>query len=321
MMFERRSAFLAAVFAVVSGTAFGQAYPHRSITLVVPFAAGSGVDGIARSVAARLAERLKQPIVIDNRPGANAQIGAEYVAKAKPDGYTLLFTSSTSHSSNPSLFKNLRYDPIKDFTPIGRVGVLPFALVVSNAVPASNMKEFIDFAKANPGKISYAAPNSISLVSSETIRAMTNIDIVGVPYKSAPQALTDLLSGQIQMYVVDLVVGLTTMKAGRVRALGMTTARRSKLLPELPPIADTLPGFDIASWNGFFAPAGLPPAITRKVFVELNASLAEKEMQDKLANIGEEVLPSKSNEEFASYVVEQRALWAKLVEQADIKPE
>jgi tripartite-type tricarboxylate transporter receptor subunit TctC len=304
-----------------TGALAQDAWPSKPVSLVVPFAAGSGTDAVARVIAQKLSERLKQQVIVDNKAGASAQIGAEYVAKAKPDGYTLLMTTNTSHSANPSLFKTLRYDPIRDFTPIVRTGDLPFALVVSAASPIKTVKDLIDYARANPGKVSYATPNSTSLVSSETIRVIAKIDIVGVPYKSSPQALTDLMGGQLQMYVADFGSGLPSIKGGKVRTLAVMAGRRSSMLPEVPPMADTLPGFDIISWNGIFGPAGLPKPIVDRLSNEVQAILAEKDVHEKLANIGFEVSPSKSPEEFTRYVADQLALWTRLIKQANIQPE
>lgn len=298
-----------------------EAWPSKPISLVVPFAAGSGTDSVARVIAQKLSERLKQQVVVDNKAGASTQIGAEFVSKAKADGYTLLMTTNTSHSANPSLFKTLRYDPIKDFTPIVRTGDLPFALVVNASSPIKTVKDLIENARANPGKFSYATPNSTSLVSSETIRVMAKIDILGIPYKSSPQALTDLIGGQVQMYVVDFGSGLPSMKAGKVRVLASMAAKRSSILPEVPPMADTLPGFDLISWNGIFGPAALPRPIVERLANEIQALLAEKDVQEKLANIGFEVSPSKSPEEFSKYVSDQLALWSRLIRQANIQPE
>lgn len=301
--------------------AHSQAYPSAPITIVVPFAPGSGTDAVARTLASGLAERLKQPVLIDNKPGASGQLGAQAVAGAKPDGYTLFMTTNTSHSANPALFKALRYDPIKDFTPIARVGELPFALAVNLDLPVKNVRELIDYAKANPGKISYATPNSTSLVASETIRRMAGIDIVGIPYKSSPQAMTDLLGGRIHLYVVDLGSGGAMMKSGKIRTLATTTANGSKMLPGVPSLAATLPGFDLTSWNGVFGPAGLPRAIVEKLNMELLAVLASKDVQEKLSQVGFEVWPSKTPEEFGAYVGDQLAHWTALIKAAGIQPE
>jgi len=301
--------------------ALAQTYPSGPITLVVPFAAGSGTDAVARVIAQKLSDRLRQTVVVDNKPGASAQIGAVFVARAKPDGYTLLMTTNTSHSANPSLFQNLKYDPLKDFTPILRTGELPFALVVANSLPVKTMKDLLDYAKANPGKLSYATPNSTSLVASETIKQMAGITVTGVPYKSSPQAMTDVVGGQIELYVTDFGSGLAMIKADKVRVLAVTPASGSKILPNVPPVAQTLPGFDLTSWNGIFGPAGLPRPVVDRINTEVLAILSEKEVQDRLAVVGFEVMPSASPEMFAKYVTDQLALWSRLIKQAGIKPE
>jgi tripartite-type tricarboxylate transporter receptor subunit TctC len=310
--------------ALVLGAAFGasaQDYPSQQITLIVPFAAGSGTDAVARIVGLKLADRLKQPVVIDNKPGASAQIGAQAAAKAKPDGYTLFMTTNTSHSANPSLFQKLPYDPVKDFTPIARVGELPFALVVPNSLPVKSMRELIAYAKANPNKLSYATPNSTSLVASETIKRIAGLDIVGVPYKSSPQAMTDLIAGSVQVYVTDFGSGLQMMKSDKVRTLAVTTAKASPLLPGVPPMAEALPGFDLTSWNGIFGPAGMPGPVVDRLNRELQVVLADAEVQDKLAGLGFQVWPSKTPGEFARYVEDQLKHWSTLIKQAGIKPE
>lgn len=301
--------------------ALAQTYPSGPVTLVVPFAAGSGTDAVARVIAQKLSDRLRQTVVVDNKPGASAQIGAVFVARAKPDGYTLLMTTNTSHSANPSLFQNLKYDPLKDFTPILRTGELPFALVVANSLPVKTMKDLLDYAKANPGKLSYATPNSTSLVASETIKQMAGITVTGVPYKSSPQAMTDVVGGQIELYVTDFGSGLAMIKADKVRVLAVTPASGSKILPNVPPVAQTLPGFDLTSWNGIFGPAGLPRPVVDRINTEVLAILSEKEVQDRLAVVGFEVMPSASPEMFAKYVADQLALWSRLIKQAGIKPE
>ncbi len=302
-------------------TTLAQAYPDKPVTLVVPFAAGSGTDAVARAVAAGLSARLKQPVIVDNKPGANAQIAAQFVAKAKPDGYTLFMTTNTSHSANPALYKSLKYDPIKDFTPVARVGELPFALAVNPAVPAKTLAELLDYARANPGKLSYATPNSTSLVAMESIKHIAKIDVLGVPYKSSPQAMTDLVGGQVQIYVADLGSGMGMLKTDKVRTLGVTTAQPTPMLPGVPPIGQTVKGFDLTSWNGIFGPAGLPPAVVARLNTELQAVLADKDLQDKLAQIGFQVWPSKTPEEFTQYVAGQLTHWRTLIQQAGIQPE
>ena len=312
---------LAAALAFSATATLAQAYPDKPVTLVVPFAAGSGTDSVARAVASGLAARLKQPVIVDNKPGASAQVAAQYVAKAKPDGYTLFMTTNTSHSANPALYKSLKYDPIKDFTPVARVGELPFALAVNPAVPAKTLAELLDYARANPGKLSYATPNSTSLVAMESIKHIAKIDVLGVPYKSSPQAMTDLVGGQVQIYVADLGSGMGMLKTDKVRALGVTTAQPTPMLPGVPPIGQTVKGFDLTSWNGIFGPAGLPQPMVQRLNTELQAVLADKDLQDKLAQIGFQVWPSKTPEDFTQYVAGQLTHWRTLIQQAGIQPE
>lgn len=305
----------------IVASAFAQAYPANPVTLVVPFAAGSGTDAVARIVGKKLGERLKQTVVIDNRAGANGQIAAQYVAKAKPDGYTLLMTTNTSHSANPSLVSNLKYDPVKDFTPVARVGELPFAVVVNNNDSSKTLKEWIENTRKNPGKFSYATPNSTSLVASETIKRIARLDVVGIPYKSSPQALTDLIGGTVQMYVVDLGSGMGMIKAGAVRVLGVTTKEPLASLPNIPTVAKEIPGFDLTSWNGIFGPAGMSKPVVDKLNSELQAVMADQEIRESLNKLGFEIWPSKSPEEFAKYVTDQLVHWSSLIKQAGIRPE
>lgn len=317
------AALTACAVAAASQPAWAQQppYPSAPITMVVPFAAGSGTDSVARTVSQKLAERLRQPVLVDNKPGANAQVAAQIAAKARPDGYTLFMTTNTSHSANPALYTALKYDPIKDFTPVARVGELPFALAVHPSVPAKTMGELIAYARANPGKLSYATPNSTSLVAMESIKHIAGIDLLSVPYKSSPQAMTDLVGGQVQVYVADLGSGMSMLKSDKVRTLGITTAQPSPLLPGVPPIGQTANGFDLTSWNGIFGPAGMPPAVVNRLNTELQAVLADKDTQDRLALIGFQVWPSKTPEEFATYVADQLTHWRTLIRQAGIKPE
>ena len=312
---------LALLGLALNSQALAQTYPSSPITLVVPFAAGSGTDAIARIIVQKLSERMQQPVLVDNKPGASAQIGALFAARAKPDGYTLFMGTNTSHSTNPSLIQNLKYDPVKDFTPIVRTGEMTYALVIAKQLPIKTLKELIDYAKANPGKLSYATPNSTSLIAAETIKRMAGIDIVGVPYKSSPQAITDVVGGQIEMYVTDFGSGLSMIKADKVRVLAVTPAHGSKILPNVALVGLTLPGFDLTSWNGIFGPAGLPKPVVDRIHAEITAVLADKEVQDKLALIGFEVIPSASPALFSKYLAEQLTMWTGLIKQAGIKPE
>jgi tripartite-type tricarboxylate transporter receptor subunit TctC len=306
---------------VCSSSAMAQTYPNKPITLVIPFAAGSGTDFVARTVAQKLSERLKQPVVVDNKAGASAQIAAQFVAKAAPDGYTLFMTTNTSHSANPWMFKTLNYDPIKDFTPIVRVGELPFALAINPKIPAKTLQEFIDYAKKTPGKLAYATPNSTSLVAMETIKKIAGLDIVGVPYKASPQAMTDLISGEVQVYVVDLGSGMASLKSDRVRLLAVTTAKGSQSFPGTPAIASVVKGFDLVSWNGIFGPANLPRPIVDKINTEMQAVFADKDFQARIAATGFELDPTKTPEEFAKYVDFQLKHWGEMLRNAGVKPQ
>lgn len=304
-----------------STSVMAQAYPNKPITLVIPFAAGSGTDFVARTVAQKLSERLKQPVVVDNKAGASAQIAAQFVAKAAPDGYTLFMTTNTSHSANPWMFKTLNYDPIKDFTPIVRVGELPFALAINPKIPAKTLQEFIDYAKKTPGKLAYATPNSTSLVAMETIKNIAGLDIVAVPYKASPQAMTDLIAGEVHVYVVDLGSGMASLKSDRVRLLAVTTAKGSQSFPGTPAIASVVKGFDLVSWNGIFGPANLPRPIVDKINAEMQAIFADKDFQAKIAATGFELDPTKTPEEFATYVDFQLKHWGEMLRNAGVKPQ
>jgi tripartite-type tricarboxylate transporter receptor subunit TctC len=312
---------VASALAITSMVASAETYPSRPVSLVVPFAAGSGTDAVARVVAKKLGERLNQTVIVDNKPGASAQIATNFVANAKPDGYTLLMTTNTGHSANPSLFKQLSYDPIKGFTPVTLVGELPFAVVVNNKLPVKTMQEFVEYAKAHPGKLSYGTPNSTSLVASETIKRLAGIDMLGVPYKSSPQAMTDLIGGQIDFYVVDFGSGMSMIKADKVKTLAVTTKSPSKVLPGVPPVAATITGFDLTSWNGIFGPANLPKSIVDQLNTEILAVLADKDVQDQLIQQGFQVGPSATTREFADYVERQLVHWRTLIKQAGIQPE
>ncbi|WP_447747367.1 Bug family tripartite tricarboxylate transporter substrate binding protein [Variovorax boronicumulans] len=297
-------------------------YPKQPIKLIVPFAAGSGTDAVARITAQMLGEALKASVIVDNRAGASGVIAAELVAKAPPDGYTLFMTTNTTHSANPSLMKSLPYDPVKDFAPVSRMGNLPFMLVVNNDLPVKSVAELLAWGRAHPGKLTYASGNSTGIVSGATLSRMSGIPMLHVPYKSTPPAIADLIGGQVSMMVVDLAAGLATVKAGKMRAIAVTTQERTKLFPELPPLADTpeLKGFDITSWNGVFAPAGTP----REVVLKLNKALAEMAngaaFRERVTKLGFDAFGS-TPEELGAFTVSELAKWKKLIQAAGIQPE
>ena len=297
-----------------------EAYPSKPIRLVIPFAAGSATDAAGRVLAQALAIRLGQSVIVDNRAGANGQIAAMLVSQSPADGYTLFMTTNSTHSANPHLYKSLPYNPVKDFEPIARVGTLAFMLVVNPDLPVASTSELIDYAMAHPGQLSYGTASTASLVGAETINAMAHTELVGIGYKASPQAILDLVAGRLQVMVADFATAMPQVRADKLRVLAVTTATRSTLLPGVPPIGDTLKGFDMTSWNGLFAPAGTPKPIVARLAQETIASLAQSDVKDRLAALGFEVDPLEPVA-FGRYVREQLDTWGKLIRAAKIQPE
>jgi len=293
-------------------------YPNRNITLVLPFAAGSGTDTTTRIISKELGTALGVGMVIDNKAGANGSIAATYVARSAPDGYTLFVTTNTTHSANPYLLKTLNYDPMKDFTPIARTGDLPFMLVIHPDIPAKSVAELIALAKKEPGKYSYASGSSSAIVSGATFARLAGLDLLHVPYKSSPPALTDLMAGRTSMMFIDVLTGLPHVKAGSLRALAVTTKQKSALLPELPTMDETVKGFDITSWQGYFGPAGLPKEMVTKLNAEIRKIVERPEIKAQLAERGMEAF-SSTPEEFEKFLKDQLVLWEKLITDAGIE--
>ncbi len=294
-------------------------YPSKTITLVLPFAAGSGTDTTTRLIAKELAVGLGGNIVIENKPGANGSIAASYVARATPDGYTLFVTTNTTHSANPFLLKNMTYDPIKDFTPIARTGDLPFMLVINPEIPANSVAELIALAKKSPGKFSYASGSSSAIVSGATFAHLAGLDLLHVPYKSSPPALTDVIAGRVSMMFVDVPTGLPHVNAKALKALAVTTMNRSALQPELPTMDEAgVKGFDITSWQGYLGPAGLPRDIVTKLNAEIRKVVERPDIKKQLADRGMEAF-SGTPESFAAFLKEQLVLWEKLIANAGIE--
>lgn len=305
-----------------SARAQDDAYPRQPLRLVVPFAAGSGTDAVARITAQMLGESLKGSVIVDNRAGANGIIAAEAVAKAAPDGYTLFMTTNTTHSANPSLMKSLPYDPVRDFAPVARIGNLPFMLVVNNALPVKTVAELLAWGRANPGKLTYASGNSTGIVSGATLSRMSGVPMLHVPYKSTPPAIADLIGGQVSFMFVDLAAGLATVQAGRMRAIAVTTQERTKLFAELPPVADTpgLKGFDITSWNGIFAPAGTPREIVGVLNRALSRMADSAGFRERTGKLGFDAFGS-TPEALGAFTVSELDRWKKLIQAAGIQPE
>lgn len=296
-----------------------QEFPTKPITIVVPFGAGSGTDTISRLIGQQLGVALGQSVVIENKAGASGSIAASYVARQPADGHTLLMATNSTHSANPSLIKNLPYDPVKDFAPVARAGSYIFVLAVNKDVPAKSLQELIAYAKANPGKLSYASGNTTGIVAGETFKRWAGIDLLHVPYKSTPQAVTDVLSGRVSMIVIDLTTGLTHIQAGSLRALAVTTKQRSALLPDLPTLHESgVSNYDITSWAGLFAPAAAPKPVVARLNAEMQKVIAHPEVKAKLAAAGFEAF-SGPPESLGQFVQEQIALWSKLIKDSGIE--
>ena len=306
---------------VVATTAHAESYPSKPVRLIVPFAAGSLSDSLGRLLAKELTTALGQQFIVDNKPGASAIIGAQATATAPSDGYVLMLTTNTPQAANFSLFKKLPYDPVKDFTPVARIGYFPFVLLTNPALPVKSVKELIDYAHTNPGKLNYATANSMSLVSAETINVLAQTDMQRVAYKSNPQALTDLMGGEIQVMVGDLGTSLPHIKAGKLRALGVTMARRTRLAPDIPTIAESgVPNFDLVGWVGIVGPAKMSAEVAKKLYEALAKIIARPELQEQMIAMGTDPALT-APEPFAAFIKQQIADWAQRVKAAKIDPE
>ena len=307
-------AFLLAIPAVFAQST----YPSRPIKLVVSYPPGALTDLLARTVGERLGTALKQPVIIDNKPGAGTLIGAEFVAKAPPDGYTLLIATSTTLGISPLLYQPSPIDPVKDFAPIARIGSVNFFLIANPGFPAKNVKEMIDVIKRNPGKYNYASVGSGSPhhLFMETLKTEFGLTIQHVPYKGTPAALTDLLSGNIQVLFSDATIAVPNIQAGKVTALGTSAAKQTQLLPSVPPIANTVAGFDWEAWQGIVAPAGTPQEIIARLAAELQKIEATPEFRAQLFKFGMEPLPPQTPEQFAATIKAEIPRWAKAIRES-----
>jgi tripartite-type tricarboxylate transporter receptor subunit TctC len=308
------SAVLTACLAMFASAA-QPAYPDKPIRLVVPFPAGGATDFMARSLAQKLGERVGQTVVVDNRGGAGGAVGAEAVATAPPDGYTLLFSTMGVLAINPSLYPKLRYDPAKDFAPVSLTHATSNMLVVHPSVPAKNVKELIAYAKANPGKLTFgsAGNGTSSHLSGELFKSMAGIDMTHVPYKGTGPALTDLLTGRISMMIDTVSVHVENVSAGKVRALGVTGAAGTASLPNVPTIAESgLPGYEVSIWLGVLAPAGTPADIVSRLNAEIGKVMSDPEMKAQLNKAGIEALHS-TPAQFAATIKSDAAKWSKVV--------
>jgi tripartite-type tricarboxylate transporter receptor subunit TctC len=295
-----------------------QGYPSKAIKLIVPFPSGSATDHIARLTGSELQQAMGQPVVVENKPGAQGGIAAAEVAKAAPDGYTLMMTTNTPQAANVSLFKKLNYDPVKDFSPVARLGTTSFMLMVRSEFPAKNLKEFLNYSKGKNQSAGYGSAGS--QVSLSMLKAMGKLDVVEVPYKGIPQAVTDTMGGQLAFTFVDLGNALAQAKGGKLRGLAVTSAKRTALAPDMPAIAEELPGYELIAWFALMAPAKTPPEVVQKVHDAAVKSLAKPEVKEKYATIGIDPAPL-SSAELAKFIQSEIAHWAKLVKLAGIQPE
>ena len=304
------------------GSALAQsAYPNHPIKLVVPYPPGALTDLLARSIGDRLAVSLRQPVVVDNKPGAGTLVGAEFVARQPPDGYTLLMATSTTLGISPALYRPSPINPLRDFAPISQVGSVNFFLIANLAFPAKNVREMIEAIRKNPGKYNYASVGSGSPhhLFMEALKAELSLDIQHVPYKGTPAALTDLLTGTIQVMFADATIALPNIQAGKVTALGTSAAKPTTLLPGLAPIADTVAGFDWEAWQGIVAPAGTPKEIVTRLSSELQKIQAASEFQAQLVKFGMEPFAPHSPEQFAATIEAEQPRWARAIRDSGAK--
>ena len=321
--FSRRSLIAAAALSLAFGqSAIAQnAFPDKPITFVVPFAAGSATDQLARALGQSVTEQTRQPVVVENRAGASGMIAAQAVAKAKPDGYTVLISTNTTHAANEHLYKKLPYDPVADFAPLAGLGKGGQVLVVPEKSPFKSVADLLAFAKANPDKLSFGSGSSSSRVAGELLKQLGHIDLLHVPYKSNPLAITDLLGGQIDLMITDVSTGIPQIKAGKLRALGYSTATRSSMLPDVPTIAEAgVPGYDMGYWFAAWAPAGTPAPVVETLNKLLVNAVNSPAAKTFFANSGSEPWTT-TPQELAQFQAEETKKWGDVIQKAGITPE
>ena len=316
-------ATLAALAATLLTTAtIAQPYPNKPIKAIVPFAAGSATDQIGRAFAAKMSETLGQVIVVENKAGVNGMLGADAVAKSAPDGYTILIGTNSTNAALKSLMKQLPYDQDTAFTPVGYLGSVPLIIAINNDVPAKNLREFVDLAKAKPTHVTFASASTSQLVSAEMLASMAGVQMTNVPYKSGPAAMTDLIGGQVMMFSADFAVTLPQVKGGKIRGLAVTSTKRSAAIPELPTVNEALglKDYELIAYFAVFAPAGTPPEMVTKLNQAINAAASSKDIQEKFAGIGFAVDPG-TPEQLAQRSKLETAKWAKAIREAKIEPQ
>ena len=317
-------AFLGALLglALPSAGALAQSYPSKPIKAIVPFAAGSATDQIGRAFAQKMSESLGQTIVIENRPGVNGMLGADAVAKAPADGYTLLVGTNSTNAALKSLMKKLPYDQDTAFAPIAYLGSVPLIVGVNNDLPVKTLRDLVSLAKSKPGQLNFASASTSQRVSSEMLFSMAGIELNYVPYKSGPAAMTDLIGGQVNLFTADFAVMLPQVKAGKVRGLAVTSTQRSKAIPELPTVNEALglKDYELIAYFALFAPAGTPPEVIQRLNQAANAAAADKDIIEKFSALGFETAPA-SPEALAQRSRTETAKWARAIREAKIEPE
>lgn len=295
-------------------------WPTRPLRIIVPFGPGSGNDIVARLVGEHLTRALGQPVVVDNRAGGNGTIGADAAARAAPDGYTLFVTTNTTQAAAPSLMKKINYDPVKDFAPIGRIANTPAMLVVHPSLPVKTVAELIALAKARPGKLTYASGSAGTLVPGAMLTSMAGIDMLHVPYKSIPLGINDVIAGQVDMMFTDMATGTPQVKGGKLRALGVSSLTPVPALPDVPPIAQSIKGFELLAWYAMYAPAGTPAPVVERLNRELRAFVGNPATQERMTTLGLQPVTS-TPQELADFGRSELAKWTRLIQQAGIQPE
>jgi len=318
----RVSRLTCAIGALLFASSVGaQDYPTKPITFVVPFAAGSATDQLARSLGQSVSEQGKQAVVVDNKPGASGFLAAQFVAKAPPDGHTVLITTNTTHAANEHLYKSMPYDPVKDFAPVTLLGKGGQIMIVNPKVQAKTVGEFLALAKKNPGKLSFGSGSSSSRIAGELLQQMAGIELLHIPYKSNPLAITDLLGGQIDMMITDTATGLPQVKGGKVRALGVTARTRTPLAPDIPTIDEAgVKGYEMGYWFAAYVPAKTPPATVARLQKMLVAATKSASAKAFYENTGTEIVTS-TPEELAKFQAAESQKWGRIIKAAKIEPE
>lgn len=319
---RRRQALIGTVLLCGTAAAFAQAYPNKPIRAVVPFAAGSATDQIGRAFAEKMSQALGQQVVVDNKPGASGMLGADIVAKAPADGYTILIGTNSTNAALKFLMKKLPYDQDTAFAPVAYIGSVPLMVAVNTNVPAKTLKEFVDLAKAKPGEVSFAYASTSQQVSSEMLSSMAGIRMNAIPYKSGPAAMTDLIGGQVNMFTADFAVTVPQHKAGKIRGLAVTSSKRVPVVPELPTVNEALglKDYELIAYFAVFAPAGTPRDVVMRLNQAVNAAANSKDVQEKFAATGFSVEPG-TPEDLAQRNARETAKWEKAIRDAKIEPQ